>query len=78
MIGGPYLTPGAGEPLGAALTGAVVAGLSLGRPLGPAALQRQTADVIAETQNAARPHTHAAVRRALPSQHKHVSAATHA
>lgn len=60
-----YLTPGSGEPLRAALTGAVVAGLGLGGPLGPAALQRQTADVIGETLNAARPHPRAAVGRTL-------------
>ncbi len=66
-----YLTPGPGEPLGAALTGAGVAGLGLGGPLGPAALQRQTADVIGETLNAARPHARATVRRALRHTHTH-------
>lgn len=64
-----YLAPGAGEPLDAVLTGAVVADLGIWGPLIAAALQREAADVVGQAEDSAGPHTHPTFSRALWSKH---------
>lgn len=54
----PYLAPGPAEPLGAALTGAVVAHLRVGGTRVPAALQRKAADVVGQAQDPSGSYAH--------------------
>lgn len=65
----PYLTPGATEPLSAALTGAVVADLRVGRTLVPAALQWKAADVVGQAEDASGSYTNPTFSWALQKNH---------
>ena len=62
---GPYLAPGACEPLDAALTGPVVAHLGVGWPLVATPLQRQTAELIGQAEDSTCPHAHPTLGGAL-------------
>lgn len=64
-----YLAPGACEPLNAILTGAVVTDLRIRRPLAAASLQRKTADVVVQAEDAAAPDSHPTLSRAMRRSH---------
>lgn len=64
-----YLAPGAGKPLDAILTGAVIADLRVRGPLAAAPLQRKAADVVGQAEDSSAAHSHPTLSRALRRMH---------
>ena len=60
-----HLTPAPRKPLHLAGAGPVVTRGGVCRPVAPAALQGQAADVVGHAHHRARPHSSPALRRAL-------------